>query len=114
MSRFGSDSIPVFISASAADCDSGFAAYVVLEGVPLTKPVLKKAPRKKKQAIRSATLQKQRVTDENGRIRTIYRLDAGSGRFDVEFSKAFQLSVARARKENKRLTGSPDVARSKK
>lgn len=80
----------------------------------MTKPVLKKTPDKKKKAISSATLQKQRITDENGQVRTIYRLDAGSGRFDVEFSKAFRLSVAKARKENKRLTGSPDVARAKK
>ena len=80
----------------------------------MTKPIVKKTPGKKRRAIRTATLHKQRVKDENGQVRTVYRLDAGSGRFDVEFSKAFQLSVAKARKENKRLTGSADVARPKK
>ncbi|HEX5257352.1 MAG TPA: hypothetical protein VFW35_01075 [Sphingomicrobium sp.] len=80
----------------------------------MTKPVLKRVPAQKKKAIEAAILQKQRVADENGKIDTIYRLDAASGRFDVEFSKAFQLSVAKARRENKRLTGSPDVASAKK
>jgi hypothetical protein len=101
-------------SASVADCDSTLFAYVVFRGTDVTKPVLKKAPAKKKKAIRAATLHKQRIADENGRVRTVYRLDAGSGRFDIEFSKAFRLSVAKARKENKRLTGSPDVAGAKK
>ena len=80
----------------------------------MTKPVLSETPRAKDRAIKRATLAKQRITDEHGRVRTVYRLDASSGRFDVEFSKAFKLSVAKARKENKRLTGSPDVARPKK
>ena len=80
----------------------------------MTKPVLKELPAGKKRAIKAAALKKQKVVDENGRVRTIYRLDASSGRFDVEFSKAFSLSVAKARKENKRLTGSPDVGPPKK
>jgi hypothetical protein len=80
----------------------------------VTKPVVRKAPAEKRTAIKRATLHRQRVTDENGQVRTIYRLDAGSGRFDVEFSKAFRLSVAKARKENKRITGSSDVGRAKK
>lgn len=80
----------------------------------MTKPILKKTPERKKNAIKAATLHKQRITDENGQVRIIYRLDAGSGQFDVEFSKAFRLSVAKARKENKRLTGSPDVGYAKK
>jgi hypothetical protein len=57
---------------------------------------------------------KRRVRDENGEIRTLYRLDAASGKFDVQFSKAFGLSVAKARKENKRVTGHPDVGRKNK
>lgn len=80
----------------------------------MTKPVLTKLAPRKKAAIKRATLEKQRVRDETGRIRTVYKLDAGSGRFDVQFSKAFSLSVAKARKENKRVTGSTDVGRSKK
>jgi hypothetical protein len=104
----------MLISASLADCDSAQLAYLVPRGIDVTKPVLKKAPANKKKAIKAATLHKQRITDEIGQVRTIYRLDAGSGRFDVEFSKAFRLSVAKARRENKRLTGSPDVAGAKK
>jgi hypothetical protein len=80
----------------------------------VTKPVLTKLSAKKKAAIKGANLPKQRVRDESGQIRTVYKLDAGSGRFDVQFSKAFSLSVAKARKENKRVTGSPDVGRTKR
>jgi hypothetical protein len=80
----------------------------------VAKPILKKAPRAKRQAIKRASLAKQRVRDANGKIHTIYRLDAGSGQFDLHFSKAFSLSVAKARKENKRVIGSPDVARGDK
>jgi len=79
----------------------------------MTKPVLAKAEPRKKQAIKRAKLAKERITDENGRVRIVYKLDAGSDRFDIEFTKAFSLSVARARKENKRVTGSPDVGRAK-
>lgn len=80
----------------------------------MSKPVLSESPRDKERAIKRATLERQRLVGEDGQIRTFYRLDASSGRFDVEFSKAFKLSVAKARKENKRVTGSPDVARPKK
>jgi len=80
----------------------------------MTKPVLKNAPSRKRQSIKKVALETQRITDEDGRTRTIYRLDAGSGHFDIQFSKAFSLSVAKARRENKRLTGSADVGRSKK
>lgn len=80
----------------------------------MTKPVLKKLPPRKRDAIKRASLETTRVRDENGQIRTVYRLDAGSGQFDVQFSKAFRLSVARARKENKRVTGSADVGHGKK
>ncbi len=80
----------------------------------MTKPVLRKLSPRKKQSIKNVALERRRITDENGRTQTIYRLDASSGHFDLQFSKAFSLSVAKARKENKRLTGSADVGRRKK
>lgn len=79
----------------------------------MAKPVLKKVARKKLREIANASLDKERVRGADGKFHTVYRIDAGSGQFDVLFSKAFKLSVAKARKENKRLTGSPDVASSK-
>lgn len=79
----------------------------------MSKPVLKKVPAREREAVKRANLKTKRIRDENGEIRTVYWLDAGSGHFDVHFSKAFRLSVAKARKENKRVTGSSDVARPK-
>lgn len=80
----------------------------------MNKPELIDTPLRKKAAIKRATVPKQRIRDDSGQIRTVYRLDAGSGDFDVLFSKAFRLSVTKARKENKRVTGSSDVGSRKK
>lgn len=65
----------------------------------------------KKKKLRGTDVTKLRVKDGKGGSRTVYRIDAGSPRFDLEFSKAFSLSIARARKENKRVTGQADVDR---
>lgn len=58
-----------------------------------------------KTATRPVSLDKQRGRDDRGRLKTLYKIDLASGTFDVEFTRAFELSVASARKENK-LTAS--------
>lgn len=61
-----------------------------------------KSTRRKKVSEPPIALETQRGLDELGRVRTLYRIDLSSGHFGAQFTRAFELSVARARKENKR------------
>ena len=44
----------------------------------------------------------------DGRSKTVYRLDANSPTFDADLQYVFSRNVAKARRENKRLFGSPE------
>lgn len=65
----------------------------------MNKVVVTKLHDRKKAAVRRTVLPKMRAHDDDGELRTFYRLDASSETFDVAFTKAFSLSVAKARKK---------------
>jgi len=54
------------------------------------------------------SVEKKRVALGNGRWKTVYRLDANSPTFDADLQYVFSRNVAKARRENKRLFGSPE------
>lgn len=56
--------------------------------------------------VKRTTLRKVRSADAAGNVTSLYRLDVGSDDFDVQFTKAFRLSVAKALKENRLLSTS--------
>lgn len=58
----------------------------------------------------SPSLPQKRVRDEHGQTRVLKVIDAGSDDFEAAFGAAFTSSVARARRQNKRVTGRPDSA----
>ena len=53
--------------------------------------------------VKRTTLRRVRSTDGAGRVASLYRPNVGSENFDVQFTKAFRLSVAKALKENRAL-----------
>lgn len=61
-----------------------------------------------REKVRKASVRKQKGRDENGEVRILYRLDVDSANFDVQFSKAFSLSVAKARKQQRKSAGKRD------
>lgn len=50
----------------------------------------------------------KRVRSEDGEVRTLSSLDAGSKSFRDDLTHVFGKNVAKARKENKRVTGVSD------
>jgi hypothetical protein len=54
------------------------------------------------------SVEKKRVALGDGRSKTVYRLDANSPTFDADLQYVFSRNVAKARRENKRLFGSPE------
>jgi hypothetical protein len=70
---------------------------------------------KRKRTLTTTTsVPKKRVTDNDGQKRTLYTLDFGSESFGGDFQYVFSRNVAKARRENKRITGSPDVVITKR
>jgi hypothetical protein len=53
---------------------------------------------------------KKRVPSANGGWKVIRTLDANSASFDAGSTYVFEKNVAKARRENKRILGSADVA----
>ncbi len=58
----------------------------------------------------SRAIGKKRIADAEGRPKTVHTLDANSASFDEDLLYVFGRSVAKARRENKRIVGSPDIA----
>lgn len=58
----------------------------------------------------SRSVGKKRISDSEGRSRTVHTLDANSASFDEDLRYVFRRSVAKARRENKRIVGSADIA----
>jgi len=56
----------------------------------------------------------RRVADAEGKIRIIRTLDIGSPSFGDDFLYVFKKNVAKARRDNKRVTGVADVAPTKR
>ena len=53
---------------------------------------------------------KKRIPNATGGWKTVHTLDANSSSFDEDLRYVFQRNVAKARRENKRVVGSPDNA----
>lgn len=70
---------------------------------------IKPAARKKSPA-QPVVLQTQRGRDEEGRVTTLYKIDLASGHFGAQFTRAFELSVASARRDNKRTSHRKNLA----
>lgn len=50
----------------------------------------------------------KKIRTGEGTVQTMFTLDAGSDTFGADLSYVFGRNVAKARRENKRLTGSAD------
>lgn len=57
----------------------------------------------------SRAVGKKRISAE-GHSKTVHTLDANSASFDEDLRYVFSRSVAKARRENKRIVGSADIA----
>ena len=53
---------------------------------------------------------KKRVRDAEGHVKTLYTLDLGSPTFGADLEYVFGRNVAKARRDNKRVIGSADIA----
>ena len=71
------------------------------------------SPRARK-AGRTAGVASKRVSDGNGQGATLHTLDAHSRSFGADLQYVFERNVAKARRENKRITGASDVAPAKR
>lgn len=60
------------------------------------------------------TVTERRVADAEGKIRIIRTLDIGSPSFGDDFLYVFKKNVAKARRDNKRVTGVADVVPTKR
>jgi hypothetical protein len=56
----------------------------------------------------------KRVRDSRGQLKTLRTLDAGSATFGQDLQYVFSKNVAKARRDNKRITGAADVAVAKR
>lgn len=80
----------------------------------MAKVIIKKSTRaRKKAASAPETIGQKRVRGSNGELRTLRTLNAGSKTFGRDFTYVFGKNVAKARRENKRVTGSADVTPNK-
>ena len=59
-------------------------------------------------AMRGLNVDVRRVRDREGRYIEKFVIDSNSPTLDADLTFVFQRNVARARRENKRLFGSPD------
>jgi hypothetical protein len=62
----------------------------------------------------SASVTEKRVRDTEGQVKTLRTLDAGSRTFGEDLRYVFGRNVAKARRDNKRIIGSTDVAVAKR
>ena len=79
--------------------------------IALARVIIKKlSGSSKKGAVRPETVGQKRVRGSDGELLTLRTLNAGSKTFGRDFTYVFGKNVAKARRENKRVTGSTDVA----
>jgi hypothetical protein len=63
---------------------------------------------------RASTVREKRMRTTDGKFVKVLSLDANSGTFIDDLTTVFEKNVAKARRENQRLFGSPDGVRVKK
>lgn len=73
----------------------------------MVKVVVKKLSANKR-AHRGRAVSKTRVRDSSGKLVQVFTIDADSPTFDDDLTYAYKANVARARRENKKMFGSPD------
>jgi hypothetical protein len=78
----------------------------------MAKIIVAKLNRTKKAGKASVT--KKRVRNAVGAVKTLRTLDAGSRTFGTDLQYVFSKNVAKARRDNKRATGAPDVVVTKR
>ncbi len=77
----------------------------------MAKVVVATLKTKRKSATpRKPALAEKRVRDHEGHSKVLRVLDAGSSTFGDDLRNVFEKNVAKARRDNKRLTGAADVA----
>lgn len=76
----------------------------------MAKVVIKKLDGKtaRKVAASALSVGQKRVRDGDGELRTLRTLNAGSKTFSSDLTYVFGKNVAKARRENKRVTGRTD------
>lgn len=89
--------------------------YIANEGVLMTKVVIGKLrdATARKIGAKHASVGSKRVRDEDGALHTLSTIDAGSKTIDRDLTYVFGRNVAKARRENKRVTGSADISPAK-
>lgn len=65
-------------------------------------------PTARKIGAKRASVGIKRIRDEDGELRTLSTIEAGSKTFGRDLTYVFGRNVAKARRENKRVTGSSD------
>ena len=76
----------------------------------MAKVIIKKRVRAtRKAAPRPETVGQKRVRSENGQFLTLRTIKTDSKTFGSDLTYVFGKNVAKARRENKRVTGSTDV-----
>lgn len=61
----------------------------------------------------AGSVTEKRVRDTDGRLKTLRTLDTGSPTFGEDLRYVFGRNVAKARRDNKKVTGSTDVVPAK-
>jgi hypothetical protein len=93
------------------DVGSGFLVLFRWQGdEPMTKVVVKNKPKRRSGAKGKTAVVTKRVKNHEGRAQTLHTLDFGSATFGADFQYVFSRNVAKARRENKRIIGTADVA----
>jgi hypothetical protein len=67
-------------------------------------------PTARKVGASKAAVSRKRIRGSDGEVRTLLTVSAESDSLDKDFTYVFGRNVAKARRENKRLTGSADRA----
>lgn len=57
---------------------------------------------------KATSVTKKRVRDADGRVKTLLTVDSSSDTFGSDLQYVFSKNVAKARRENKRVTGAAD------
>ena len=65
-------------------------------------------PKAKSTGGRNSAVVEKRVRDAEGNVKTLRTLDAGSATFGNDLLYVFEKNVAKARRDNKRVTGATD------
>lgn len=78
----------------------------------MAKIVIAKLNPKKRS--KPASVSEKRIRDGDGQVKTLRTIDIGSSSFGEDLKYVFGRNVAKARRDNKRITGRTDVAVTKR